>query len=62
MSFALDGDVCILGAGAIGLCHLLLLKHAGARHVHMVEPLEERCLAMPRTSENLLVCVMPWPA
>ncbi|CAE7535610.1 unnamed protein product [Symbiodinium pilosum] len=42
MSFALDGDVCILGAGAIGLCHLLLLKHAGARHVHMVEPLEER--------------------
>ncbi|CAJ1428758.1 unnamed protein product [Effrenium voratum] len=38
----LDGDVAIMGAGAIGLCHLLLLKHMGARHVHMIEPLEER--------------------
>ncbi|CAE7299270.1 btrR [Symbiodinium microadriaticum] len=26
---AVDGDVCIFGAGAIGLCHLLLLKHEG---------------------------------
>eukprot|EP00439_Symbiodinium_sp_Y106_P078598 s472_g17.t1 len=39
---AVDGDVCIFGAGAIGLCHLLLLKHVGARSVHMVEPLEGR--------------------
>ncbi|CAE7634716.1 XYL2 [Symbiodinium sp. CCMP2456] len=39
---AVDGDVCIFGAGAIGLCHLLLLKHVGARSVHIVEPLERR--------------------
>ena len=39
---ALDGDVCILGAGAIGLCHLLLLKHVGARRVHVVEPINGR--------------------
>ena len=45
---AVDGDVCIFGAGAIGLCHLLLLKHVGARSVHMVEPLEGRRRAQPK--------------
>ncbi|CAK9071766.1 unnamed protein product [Durusdinium trenchii] len=38
----LDGDVAILGAGAIGLCHLLLLKHVGAKNVHIIDPLEDR--------------------
>lgn len=53
----LDGSAVIFGAGAIGLCHLLLLKHMGAKHVHMVDPnLYRRELALKLGADSALAC------
>lgn len=38
----IDGSAVIFGAGAIGLCHLIILVSRGVRDVYMVDPLEYR--------------------
>ena len=38
----IDGSAIIFGAGAIGLCHLILLQAQGVRDICVVDPLEYR--------------------